>query len=215
MSIDKYHDALLTPKETARHLQLPPSTLSYWLREQAEGEALVHRVPAVKRGWPSIPFIAIVEAYVLRSLRNLGLSKKKIRDAAAAVRREFNTSYGLATRRIATDGIDIFVSYVDDDLVRAHDGQAPIREVIDKHLRYITWDEVDGSPTRLTLEQYPDAAPVVIDPRFGWGAPVITTNNVQVDMVVRLWRAGESLDAVAEEYGLSRDVAEAICRIAA
>lgn len=215
MSIDKYHDALLTPQETARHLQLPPSTLSYWLKEQAEGEALVHRVPPAKRGWPSIPFIAVVEAHVLRSLRNLGLSKKKIHDAAAAVRREFNTSYGLATRRIATDGIDIFVSYVDADLVRAHDGKIPIREIIDEHLRYITWDEVDGSPARLTLKQYPDVAPVVIDPRFGWGAPVITTNNVQVDMVVRLWRAGESLDAVAEEYGLSRDVAEAICRVAA
>jgi uncharacterized protein (DUF433 family) len=213
--IDKYHDALLTPKETARHLQLPSSTLNYWLRDQAVGEALVHRVPPVKRGWPSVPFIAVIEAYVLRSLRDLGLSKKKIRDAAAAVRREFKTSYGLATQRIATDGIDIFVSYVDGDLVRAHDGQAPIRDIIDEHLRYITWDEVDGSPMRLTLQQYPDVAPVVIDPRFGWGAPVITTNNVQVDMVVKLWRAGESLDAVAEEYGLTRDVAEAICRIAA
>lgn len=149
------------------------------------------------------------------ALRDLGLSKKKIYDAAAAVRREFNTSYGLATRRIATDGIDIFVSYADNDLVRADDGQVPIRAVIDGHLRYISWDEEDGSPTRLTLQQYPDVAPVVIDPRFGWGAPVITTNNVQVDMVVRLWRAGESLDAVAEEYGLTRDVAEAICRIAA
>ncbi|MCA1710039.1 MAG: hypothetical protein LC808_44840 [Actinobacteria bacterium] len=52
MSIDKYRDALLTPKETARHLQLPSSTLNYWLREQAAGEALVHRVPPAKRGWP-------------------------------------------------------------------------------------------------------------------------------------------------------------------
>lgn len=175
----------------------------------------MHRVPPARRGWPSVPFVAVIEAYVLRSLRNLGLSKKKIRDAAAAVRHEFKTSYGLATQRIATDGIDIFVSYADGDLVRAHDWQAPIREIIDEHLRYITWDEVDGSPMRLTLRQYPNLAPVVIDPRFGWGAPVITTNNVQVDMVVKLWRAGESLDAVAEEYGLTRDVAEAICRVAA
>ncbi len=215
MPIDKYRDALLTPKETARHLQLPSSTLGYWLTDRAAGEALVHRVPPVRRGWPSVPFVAVIEAYVLRSLRDLGLSKKKIHDAAAAVRREFKTSYGLATQRIATDGIDIFVSYADGDLVRAYDGQVPIREVIDEHLRYITWDEVDGSPTRLTLRQYPDLAPVVIDPRFGWGAPVITTNSVQVDMVVKLWRAGESLDAVAEEYGLTRDVAEAICRVAA
>ena len=215
MPIDKYHDALLTPKETARHLLLPPSTLNYWLREQAAGEALVHRVPPVKHGWPSVPFVAVIEAYVLRSLRDLGLSKKKIREAAAAVRREFDTPYGLAMRRIATDGIDIFVNYADDDLVRAHDGQAPIREIINEHLRYITWDDMDESPTRLTLRQYPDIAPVVIDPRFGWGAPVITTNNVQVDMVVQLWRAGESLASVAQEYVLTRDDAAAISRIAA
>jgi hypothetical protein len=103
--IDKYHDALLTPKETARHLQLPPSTLSYWLTDQAAGEALVHRVPPARRGWPSVPFVAVIEAYVLRSLRDLGLSKKKIRDAAAAVRREFKTSYGLATQRGLFTGV--------------------------------------------------------------------------------------------------------------
>ncbi len=67
MPIDKYHDALLTPKETARHSQLPSSTLNYWLGDQAAGEALVHRVPPTKRGWSSVPFIAIIEAYVLRS----------------------------------------------------------------------------------------------------------------------------------------------------
>ncbi len=56
---------------------------------------------------------------------------------------------------------------------------------------------------------------MVIDPRFGWGAPVVESNKVQVDMVVSLWRSGESLDVVAREYGLTRDVAEAICRVAA
>ncbi len=213
--VDKYHDPLLTPRETARHLQLPGSTLNFWLREQAAGEPLVHRVPPAKRGWPSVPFVAVIEAYVLRSLRDLKLSKGKIRDAAAAVRREFGTPYGLATRRIATDGIDIFVDYANGSLERAHDAQHPIREIIDRYLRYITWDEGDDSPARLTLPQYPDVVPVVIDPRFGWGAPVIATNNVQVDNVVALWRAGESLEAVAEEYGLTRDAAETICRIAA
>jgi len=33
--------------------------------------------------------------------------------------------------------------------------------------------------------------------------------------VVSLWRSGESLDVVAREYGLTRDVTEAICRVAA
>ena len=93
--IDKYRDPLLTPTETARHLQMPESTLYYWLAERAAGEPLVHRVTPEKRGWPSVPFIAVVEAYVLRSLRDLGLKKSKIRAAAEQVRHEFNTPYGL------------------------------------------------------------------------------------------------------------------------
>jgi nitrate reductase beta subunit len=78
------------------------------------------------------------------------------------------TPYGLSTRRIATDGIDIFVDYqyANGRLERVYDAQRRIREIVDSYLRYITWDEGDDSP-------------------------------------------------VAEEYGLTRDAAEAICRILA
>jgi len=213
--VDKYRDPLLTPMETARHLQIPPSTLYWWLSEEAAGAPLVHRVPPERHGWPSVPFVAIIEAYVLRSLRDLGLTKRKVREAAATVREEFGTPYGLATSRIATDGVDIFLHYADQDLARASDGQRPIREIIDQWLQYITWDASDQSPVRLQLRQYPDTAPVVIDPRFGWGAPVVESTKVPVDAIVRLWRAGETLDAVATEYGLTRDVTETICRVAA
>jgi uncharacterized protein (DUF433 family) len=211
--VDKFADPLLTPKETARHLQIPPATVYHWLHEQAGGAPLVHHVEPAKRGQPSMPFVAVIEAYVLRSLRGMGLSKQAVRNVAAAVRSEFDTPYGLATRRIATDGVDIFIHYADDDLARVGDGQRPIREVIDDYLRYIVWD-TDDFPSRLRLRQYPDVAPVVIDPRFGWGAPVIEATKVPVDAVVELWLAGESLADVAYEYDMTPDQAEAICRAA-
>ncbi len=213
--VDKFSDPLLTPKETARHLRIPVPTLYSWLRDEAGGAPLVHHVEPVKRGRPSVPFIAIVEAYVLRSLRDLGLSKRAIWEAAAAVRTEFGTPYGLATRRIATDGVDIFVYYAHgDELERARDQQRPIREVIDDYLTYITWDTADEYPDRLRLRQYPGVAPVIIDPRFGWGAPVLASTKVPVEAVVGLWQAGEPLETVAEEYGLTRDEVEAVCRVA-
>ena len=157
-------------------------------------------------------FVAVIEAYVLRSLRELGLPKSKIHDAAADVRREFQTPYGLASRRIATDGVDIFVHYADDDLARVGDSQRPFRDVIKDYLRYITWDTADDFPARLRLRQYPDVAPVIIDPRFGWGAPVVEKTKVPVDAVVDLWLAGESIDDVAYECDMTRDQVEAICR---
>ncbi|WP_291418138.1 DUF433 domain-containing protein [Actinophytocola sp.] len=71
-----------------------------------------------------------------------------------------------------------------------------------------------GVAASLRLSQYPDAAPVIIDPRFGWGAPVVEATKVPVDAVVDLWSAGERLEDVAYEYGLSREQVEAICRVA-
>jgi uncharacterized protein (DUF433 family) len=213
--VDRFSDPLLSVQEAARHLDIPDRTLQRWLhRESAAGVPVVHGVEPVKRGWPSLPFVAVVEAYVLRSLRGY-LSMPKIREAAEAVRVRFDDEYGLATQRIATDGVDIFVEHADGDLARARDGQRPIQEVIRGYLRYISWETDDPYPYRLRLRQYPDVAPVIIDPRFGWGAPVVAENKVPVDAITGLWRAGEPLDVVAREYGLTLQQAEAICRAAA
>jgi len=212
--VNKFDDPLLTPQDAARHLLIPRATMYYWLHEQANGTPLVHRVTPLKRGWPSMPFVAVVEAYVLRSLRDLGLTKNVIRAAAAAVREEFKTPYGLASKRIATDGVDIFVRYADEDIARVGDNQLPVREFIADYLRYISWDVADDFPDRLRLRQYPNVAPVIIDPRFGWGAPVVEATKVPVDAVVDLWLAGEPLEAVADEYDMTREQVEAICRTA-
>lgn len=212
--VDKYRDPLLTPGETARHLRIPKSTMYNWLSDEAAGAPLVHRVTPEKRGWPSVPFVAVIEAYVLRTLRvDLGLKKSTVREAAAAIRKQFDTPYGLATRRIATDGIDIFVEHAGRELARAHDGQTPIREIIENDLQFIDWDK-DDTPNRLRLRQYPDVAPVIIDPRFAWGSPVVEVNRVPVAAVVDLWRSGESIRTVADEYGLTYEQTEAICRVA-
>ncbi|HEX3593167.1 MAG TPA: DUF433 domain-containing protein [Pseudonocardiaceae bacterium] len=208
---DRFATPLMTPKDTARHLRIPDSTLYYWLRERAADEPLVHRVRPVRRGAPSLPFIAVIEAYVLRTMREVGITKRRVRKIAEDVRRDYDTPYGLATKRFATDGIDV---YLDEDgaLSRVQDGQRPIKEVIASDLRYISWDRAGNMPNRLRLRQYPDIAPVIIDPRFGWGSPIVESNRVPVDAVANLWLSGESIHAVAYEYDLNDEQVEAICR---
>lgn len=215
--IDRFTVPLLTPWETAQHLQIPERTIRYWLSHQTAGRPLVHSVKPERRGHPLVPFIALIEAYVLRSLRNLRLSPNKIADAAADVRREFGTEYGLASRRIATDGIDVFIHYLEtDEIARAGDQQMPIRGVINDYLRYILWEDDDDFPTRLTLRMYdPALAEVVIDPRFAWGAPIVEPAKVPVTAVLGMWRAGEPADVVADEYGLNVEQVQALVRIAA
>lgn len=215
--IDIFTVPLLTPWETAQNLLIPERTVRRWLTHRAAGHPLVHSVKPKRLGHPSVPFVALVEAYVLRSLRNLGLSPTKIADAAAEIRREFRTEYGLASRRIATDGIDVFVHYLEsDEFARAGDHQTPIRGVIADFLRYIRWSDEDEFPIRLTLRRYdPQLAEVVIDPRFAWGAPIVEPAHVPVSAVLDMWRAGEPPDVVADEYGLDIEQVQTLIRVAA
>lgn len=214
MIVDIYSTPLLTAREAARHLQMPESTLDNWLSSSKGATPLVHAVTPERRGWPRVPFVGIVEAYVLRTLRNLGMPLEDVRRAAELVREEFDDPYALASRRIATDGVAVFVRLADDSLIHARDNQRAIREVLSEYLRFIEWGK-DDSPQRLRLPQYPESADVMIDPRFGWGAPVLNSNKVKVDDILTLWRTGESIKAVATEYDLSESVVEDVLRQAA
>lgn len=210
---DIFATPLLTARETARYLKMPESTLDLWLADRS-GLPLVHGVKPERRGWPRVPFVGIVEAYVLRTLREIGFTMPEIRRAADLVRSEFDDPYALARQRIATDGVGLFVRVADESFVRARDRQVAIPEVISEYLTYISWD-ANGNPAQLRLPQYPTEAAVVIDPRFGWGAPVLARSKVPVEAMVSLWRTGESISAVAEEYELSADVVESVLRQAA
>lgn len=208
---DIYKTPILTARETARYLDMPESTLDVWL---AQDEALVHSVRPERRGWPRIPFVGVIEAHVLRGLRELKVPMAEIRKAVEFVREEFDDPYALASRRIATDGVNAFVRLADENIIHASTRQFTIREVMDEHLRYIEWDRA-GLAQRLRLSRFPEAAEVIIDPRFGWGSPVLGDSKVRVMDLVDLWRAGEPISAVAQEYDLDVNVVEDVLRHAA
>ncbi|MDO9458472.1 DUF433 domain-containing protein [Nocardioides sp.] len=211
--MDANHTPLLTAREAARHLRMPESTLDSWIVSRRGEPSLIHAVTPEQRGWPRLPFVAIIEAYVLRPLRELGAPMDEVRKAAAIVREEFGDEYALATQRIATDGVDLFVRLADDSMLQVKHQQLGIREVLDGYLHYVTWDD-EGRPAQLRLSQYPDAAAVIIDPRFGWGSPVLASSKVPVDAVLQLWRNGDPMADVAAEYGLITDVVEGVLRAA-
>lgn len=210
---DIYRTPILTAREAARYLRMPENTLDRWLASPGVSP-LVHAVVPERRGWPRVPFVGVIEAYVLRGLRDIGMPMDEIRAAAEIVRREFDDPYALAHKRIATDGVTLFVRLADESVVHAHSGQLAIREVMRDYLRYIDWDR-EGTARRLHLRHFSATADVIIDPRFGWGTPVLADSKVRVSDIVSLWRTGERISTVAEEYGLPVDVVEDVLRQAA
>jgi uncharacterized protein (DUF433 family) len=213
--VDMYTTPILTARDAARHLRMPESTLDVWIAKQRAAAPLIHSVTPERRGWPRLPFVAVIEAYVLRSLRDLGATMDEIRQTAAFVREEFGDEYALASKRIASDGVDLFVELAETrQLFSVKHNQYGIREVLSQYLQYVTWDD-EGKPKRLRLQQYPEGAAVVIDPRFGWGSPVLEHSKVPVDAMLALWKAGDPMSVVAEEFDLPVDVVEDVLRAAA
>lgn len=211
--IDYYSTPILTARETARYVGMPESTLDVWLMDRGNSP-LVHAVTPERRGWPRVPFVGVIEAYVLRALRDLRLPMSEIRKAADLVRQEFDDPFALAHRRVVTDGVALFVQMADKSYVHARDRQIAISDVLEEHLKRIDWG-VDGNASRLHLRDFPAAADVIIDPRFGWGAPVLGQSKVKVEDLVVLWRNGVRLATIADEYGLTIDVVEDVLRRAA
>ena len=68
MTVNIFSDPLFTPREVSTFLEIPRSTVYHWLNVGSRGGApLVHHVPAERRGAASVPFAALIEAFVLRA----------------------------------------------------------------------------------------------------------------------------------------------------
>lgn len=80
-----------------------------------------------------------------------------------------------------------------------------------QYLRYLTWEADDDFPSSLQLSQYGEAVPVVIDPRFGRGLPVVAANRVPVQAITDLWEAGETVEDIAYDFDMTAEQVGALC----
>lgn len=200
--MDIYEMPLVNTSDAARYLAVAPETLRNWRRT-----GLVHSLEAERKGWPNLPFVGVVEAFVLERLREMGIPMARIKEAAMGIREKLNDQYGLARPGLGVHGRDILVS-VADGLYRGADLQQAATETVQDFQEIITWSGDD--PQRLKLTNL--GADVILDPRFGWGRPVVESNKVPVEAILGLWRAGESLETVADEFGMTAADVEELAR---
>lgn len=208
---------LFTLDEGSRHLGLPASTLRNWTERVAGPAQLVHRVQPAAPDDASLPFIGVVEAHMLRGFQQLGLTPAGLQTAVTRLRSQTGDEYALATRRVATDGVNLLA-----DMARMHVTlkwkaasipHTSIAAVIDQYLKLISWRSGDPYPVRLTLSAY-QGANVIIDPSFAFGQPVLEREKVRVEDILDAFWAGESYITIAGEFGVSTDAVEAVIRSA-
>ena len=97
------------------------------------------------------------------------------------------------------------------ELVVVRNNQRVFSEVLELYLRRIDFAP-DGYAQLIHLPQY-RVAELTVDPEHAFGRPRFTHGGASVDDVLDLFRSGEPVDVVVEEFGLSRDEVEDAIRV--
>ena len=206
--------------EASRYLLIPPATLRSWVvgrKYPTESgprffRPVIQLPDDVRAG---LSFVNLVEAHVLDAIRrHHQVPLSKIRDAITYLRKQFSSRHPLAEQRFETDGIDLFIDKFGQLINVTQSGQIALRELLQAHLHRVEHDAT-GTAVRLYLftrkRDLHEPRVVVIDPQISYGRPVLVGTGIPTAVVAERYKAGESMDELAEDYGRSRnEIEEAI-----
>jgi uncharacterized protein (DUF433 family) len=204
--------------DVGRLLDVPVSTVGHWIRgyRYPAGDRVRFADPLIvpPGGGRWLSFANLIEAHTLAAFRASGVTMQKIRPALSHLARELGVDHPLASRHLLTDGAELFFRYIrtenQNELVVllnvSRGGQVVFDEVVERYLRRVDW-AADDYAERLWPAGRDEG--VVIDPRRGFGQPIIARRGVRVEDVVHRLLAGESRATVADDFGLEPAEVEA------
>jgi uncharacterized protein (DUF433 family) len=230
-TIDRFATPLYTVPEAASYLRVPVSTFATWAtgyRRRAagrhvRGEPVVTATGPRRRGQPVIPFVGLAEGLVLAALRRSGVPLQRIRPALDRLEQEIGLHHALATQRLFTDGAEVLFDYAEAtedaeaaaavrQLVVVRSGQRVFNEVVAEYLHNLRFS-ADGYVDLIRLPAYV-VAEVVADPTRGFGQPVFARGGARLEDALSMFKAGEDLATVAEEFGVPPEQLEDTLRVA-
>ena len=199
-----------TISEAAHYLLIPVATLRSWTVGRyypvRAGKRRFKPVITVSQEHPAmLSFVNLIEAHVLEAIRRVyGVHLPEVRNAITFLQREFKSKHPLVEQKIETDGKDLFIRTFGQLVTASKGGQLAIPELVGAYLRRIEWDE-QGVASRLypftRKRQFDEPRVVVIDPRISFGRPVLAGTGIRTSIVAERYKAGESIDELARDYG--------------
>jgi uncharacterized protein (DUF433 family) len=204
------------PAEAARYLRLPAATLRTWLvgRDYPKGEARATFHPLIKPACTQplqASFYNLIEAHVLRALRTEhGVALAELRKAIAYAQKKLQLQRLLLSAELRTHAGQVFLDRYVELINLSASGQLAMRKMFEDHLQRVEWDEWQF-PVRLYPyidTTQPIARPIAIDPLVAFGRPVVRRAGISTAAIADRIDAGESVEALADDYDLSRDEIE-------
>lgn len=203
-----------TVAEAAHYLQIPPATLRSWVCERSSPLKPnrsgffkpIIQLPDDEQ--TLLSFTNLVEAHVLDAIRREhGVQLQKVRDAVRYMQERMNVAHPLVSQAMATNGVDLFVRRYARLINVSGDGQLTMSAIMNAYLRRLEWDQA-GFAIRLypftRKRELDEPRVVVIDPEVSFGRLVLVGTGIPTSTVAERYKAGESVDELAEDYDLKR-----------
>jgi uncharacterized protein (DUF433 family) len=160
---------------------------------------------------------------VLAAIRETGVPMQRIRPALLALQREIGLDHALASSRLYSDGAEVLFDFAEAnpassaaaparELVAVRSGQRVFTEVIRDYLTRIEYGP-DGYASLINLPGY-RAGEVVADPTRSFGQPIFVHGGARVTDVMDRFQAGESLNDLADDFGVPVEDLEDALRVA-
>lgn len=224
MTDPRFDLGLYALPEAARLVRVPRRTLENWVRGYrypvSGGVARAKSVitPTSEASRSALSFVNLMEALTLAGFRQIGVPMQRVRKALEYVARQMHTDHLLASERILTDGKELFWEYQQRSAGEVHlvnlsrGGQKAFPEAVMRYLREMEWGR-DHFATRWWPGATPGEGVVVVDPRRAFGAPVVAGTGIRTEDVFSRFSAGESLEDLGRDYGLTLDQIQAAVRL--
>ena len=206
-----------TLAEAARYVRLPTATLRSWVlgRQYPTAEGSADFPPLIQPAsrqplW--LAFSNLIEAHVLRSLRNEhGVPVRALRSALVYAEKTLGIDRLLLRPELRTDAGKVFLDRYGELIELTASGQLAMRRLFEEHLKRVEWDS-----SRFPVRLYPflsASAPsaeraIVIDPRIAFGRPVMLRKGISKSTIAERVDAGEAVDDIAADYDLGRSEIE-------
>lgn len=159
-----------------------------------------------------VSFFDLSTIKAIDSLREIGLSTRKIREAIRYCQDELQMNYPFATQKFKFDKHSIYVSA----------GEGYLWEVLGGQQGAWAWDAI-LDPFLDSLDYQNDLAwrwwplgrdePIFVDPEYGFGSPVIFGSGLRTELVAERRDAGDPPNIIAYDFSLTPKQIESALRM--
>lgn len=202
---------VMTVREAARQLRIPPATLQHWLEGGRRGSRWYEPILRVEpQGVSTITWGEMVEARYLRAYRrDLRVSMQQLRPFVAALRNEFGVPYPLAHFRPFIDKNRRILLELQTEsklpealwvVYEVKTGQTILNPLVEEnYLARVEFAE-DGQQEAQRMHPAGKTSPVVIDPNLSSAASTVL--GVRTEILAEHASAGATVDDIAEDFDL-------------